>query len=89
MSFPGEEAEITIEGELCEARAASGCDASLDEREMTELVDEYEDERECLLKDCESEESVFSRPRVAMSSTKDGRVVMAGDRSRGAILVKR
>lgn len=85
---------MTIDGALlceCEARAASGCcsEASLDVRE---LVDEYDDEREWRLRDWESDESVvvFSRPRVAMSSTKDGRVVvMAGGRSRGAILVQR
>ena len=60
-------------------------EASLDECERIELEDEYEDERECLVEDGESEESAaLSRPRDAMSSTKEGKVVvMAGDRSQG------
>jgi hypothetical protein len=44
-----------------------------------EVVDEYEEERECPWKGRLSG-VLFSRPREAMSSTKDGRVVMVASR---------
>ena len=48
----------------------------LEEREATDETEEYEEERECCGRGLSWDFGEPSRPREAMSSTKDGRAVI-------------
>lgn len=73
-----------MQGELSMEESLCDCGAPAEDWETKELIEEREEERECLLlSECCSlvfASELFSRPREAMSSTKEGRVVIATTR---------